>query len=168
MKPSACLFALVCMAAAACTPAPSEPAPEIPPASDIAAPSPSAGPAADNTADSLASLPPDGPSAPIVPPEASSAPAPAPSATAASASHTETLAMGRAAYARTCAMCHGPTGLGTQLGVALTAGLDAAAVKEKIVKGKVAPTDMMPPMGAGLSEAELDALASFVEAGLPQ
>lgn len=65
-------------------------------------------------------------------------------------------------------MCHGPTGAGTQMGVALTAGLDYAAIKEKIVKGKIAPTDTMPPMGAAYSEEQLDDLSKFVEAGLPQ
>jgi len=168
VKPSACLFALVCITAAACTPAPAETAPDAPAADAIAAPSAPAAPAADNTPDSLASLPPAGPAAPVGPSGPASSSGAAPPAVAAAGSQSETLAMGRAAYARTCAMCHGPAGLGTQLGVALTAGLDAAAVKEKIVKGKVSPTDMMPPMGAGLSEAELDALASFVEAGLPQ
>jgi mono/diheme cytochrome c family protein len=65
-------------------------------------------------------------------------------------------------------MCHGPTGQGTQMGVALTAGLDYDAVKEKIVKGMVSPGEKMPPMAAALSADQLDDLAKFVAAGLPQ
>jgi mono/diheme cytochrome c family protein len=82
----------------------------------------------------------------------------------------EELANGRAIYAGagSCAMCHGPTGQGTQMGIALTAGLDYEAVKEKIVKGMVSPGEKMPPMGAALSADQLDDLAKFVAAGLPQ
>jgi mono/diheme cytochrome c family protein len=65
-------------------------------------------------------------------------------------------------------MCHGPTGQGTQMGIALTAGLDYEAVKEKIVKGMVSPGEKMPPMGGALSADQLDDLAKFVAAGLPQ
>lgn len=152
--------------AAACTPAAEGPAPEAPAAAEIAEPTTPSGPAAENTTDSLASTPAAG--APTTD-TAAATPAPAVPAPAASAGPTaEELANGKAAYAQTCAMCHGPTGAGTQMGVALTAGLDYAAVKEKIVKGKIAPTDTMPPMGAAYSEAQLDDLAKFVEAGLPQ
>lgn len=161
-------MALACILAAACTPAPAEPASEPPAAAEIATPSAPAGPAADNGPESLASLPYGGPAAPEGPSPGASPAVSIPSPAAASGAAADKMAMGRATYARTCAMCHGPAGLGTQLGVALTAGLDYAAVREKIVKGKISDTDMMPPMGAGLSEAELDALASFIEAGLPQ
>jgi hypothetical protein len=54
------------------------------------------------------------------------------------------------------------------MGIALTAGLDYEAVKEKIVKGMVAPGDKMPPMAAALSAEQLDDLSKFVAAGLPQ
>jgi mono/diheme cytochrome c family protein len=152
--------------AAACTPAAEGPAPETPAAAEIAEPTTPSGPAAENTTDSLASTPAAG--APTTD-TAAATPAPVTPAPAAAAGPTaEELANGKAAYAQTCAMCHGPTGAGTQMGVALTAGLDYAAVKEKIVKGKIAPTDTMPPMGAAYSEAQLDDLAKFVEAGLPQ
>ena len=106
-----------------------------------ATPAPS-GPAAENTTDSLSTAPADA---------AAPAAAVAPAIPAASAGPTtEELANGRAVYAGagSCGMCHGPTGQGTQMGVALTAGLDYDAVKEKIVKGKINPTDTMPPMGA--------------------
>lgn len=152
--------------AVACTPAAETPAADAPAPSDIAEPTAPSGPAADNTTDSLASTPADAPvtadagTTPAAPPAAT----PAPVATPAADVH----AVGRAAYAQACVMCHGPTGAGTQMGVALTAGLDAAAVKEKVLKGKVNPTDTMPPMGAMYSEAQLNALAAFVADGLPQ
>lgn len=151
--------------AAACTPAAEGPAPEAPAAGEIAEASSPSGPAAENTTDSLASTPAD--SAPVTD-TAAATPAPATPTAAPAGPTAEELANGKAAYAQTCAMCHGPTGAGTQMGVALTAGLDYAAIKEKIVKGKIAPTDTMPPMGAAYSEEQLDDLSKFVEAGLPQ
>lgn len=151
--------------AAACTPAAEGPTPETPAAAEIAEPSTPSGPAAENTTDSLASAPAAG--APTAD-TAVATPAPAAPTPAAAGPTAEELANGKAAYAQTCAMCHGPTGAGTQMGVALNAGLDSAAIKEKIVKGKINPTDTMPPMGAAYSEAQLDDLAEFVEAGLPQ
>lgn len=152
--------------AAACTPAAETPAAEAPPTAEIAEPTAPSGPAADNTTDSLASTPADTP----VTADAGATPAaaPTPAATPAAVPAADVHAVGRAAYAQTCVMCHGPAGAGTQMGVALTAGLDYAAIKEKIVKGKVNATDTMPPMGAAYSAEQLDALAKFVEAGLPQ
>jgi len=148
---------------AACTPAAEEPAPAAPPPAPIAdEPVGPNGPAAENTMDSLSTTPAD-PAAPAA--------APAPEIAAASADPSmEELANGRAVYAGagSCAMCHGPTGQGTQMGVALTAGLDYEAVKEKIVKGMVSPGEKMPPMAAALSADQLDDLAKFVAAGLPQ
>lgn len=152
--------------ATACTPAAETPAAEAPPAAEIAEPTSPSGPAAENTTDSLSSTPADA-SVPGVTP----APAAAPAATATTPAAGPTaaeLANGRSTYVQTCAMCHGPAGAGTPMGVALTAGLDYAAIKEKVVKGKINPTDAMPPMGAMLSEDQLDDLAKFVEAGLPQ
>ena len=153
--------------ATACTPAAETPAAEAPPAAEIAEPTSPSGPAAENTTDSLASTPADATApgatpAPAAPPAATTPAAPAAGPTAAE------LANGRSTYVQTCAMCHGPGGAGTPMGVALTAGLDYAAIREKVTKGKVAPTDTMPPMGAMLSEDQLDDLAKFVEAGLPQ
>lgn len=148
---------------AACTPAAEGPAPATPPPAPIAdEPAPPSGPAAENTADSLSTAPAD-----------TTAPAatPAPAVPAASSgSSAEELANGRAVYAGagSCAMCHGPTGQGTQMGVALTAGLDYDAIKEKIVKGIVNPGEKMPPMGAALSADQIDDLSKFVAAGLPQ
>lgn len=148
---------------AACTPAAEEPAPATPPPAPIAEePLGPSGPAAENTTDSLSTAPADA---------AAPAAAVAPAIPAASAGPTaEELANGRAVYAGagSCAMCHGPTGQGTQMGVALTAGLDYDAVKEKIVKGMVSPGEKMPPMAAALSADQLDDLAKFVAAGLPQ
>ncbi len=151
--------------AAACTPAAETPVAEAPPTAEIAEPTAPSGPAADNTTDSLASTPAD---APMTADAGATPAAPAPAATPAAVPAADAHAVGRAAYAQYCVMCHGPAGAGTQMGVALTAGLDAAAVKEKIVKGKINATDTMPPMGAMYSEAQLNALAAFIEAGLPQ
>ena len=123
------------------------------------------GPAAENTTDSLARQAPADPTAtPRLPAT------PAPAAPAAAGPTAAELANGRAVYAGagSCAMCHGPTGQGTQMGVALTAGHTYAVIKEKIAKGMVNPGDKMPPMGAALSAEQLDDLAKFVEAGLPQ
>lgn len=148
---------------AACTPAAEEAAPAAPPSAPIAEePVVPSGPAAENTTDSLSTAP-VGSVAPAA--------APAPAIPAGSAGPgAEELANGRAVYAGvgSCAMCHGPTGQGTQMGVALTAGLDYDAVKEKVAKGMVNPGDKMPPMGAALSADQLDDLAKFVAAGLPQ
>lgn len=155
------LTASALVLAAACNPSATEAPAEAPaPAAPIAAPSEPApsGPAAENTTDSLSSTP--------AAPEATPA---APAAPAASAGlSAETIAAGRTAYASTCAMCHGPAGQGTQMGVALKAGLDPVAVKEKVSKGMIYPGDKMPPMAAALSPAALDAVAAFVAAGLPQ
>jgi mono/diheme cytochrome c family protein len=146
---------------AACTPAAEEAAPATPPPAPIAEePAGPSGPAAENTTESLSTAPAD-----------TAAPAAAPASPAASTGpSTEELANGRAIYAGagSCAMCHGPTGQGTQMGIALTAGLDYEAVKEKIVKGMVNPGEKMPPMGGALSADQLDDLAQFVAAGLPQ
>ncbi len=62
-------------------------------------------------------------------------------------------------------MCHGPTGGGTQMGPGLTNGLEYEVIKEKVTKGPVNPGDKMPPLGAALSAAELDAVAKYVEGG---
>jgi mono/diheme cytochrome c family protein len=148
---------------AACTPAAEAPAPATPPPAPIAeAPVAASGPAAENTTDTLSTTPTADPAAPASTPTPAAAPAAGPT--------TAELANGRAVYAGvgSCAMCHGPAGQGTQMGVALTAGLDYETVKEKVTKGMVKPGDKMPPMGAALSADQLDDLAKFVEAGLPQ
>lgn len=149
--------------AAACTPAAEDPAPATPDPAPIAEDAPPSGPAAANTPDSLSSTP-----------DAAPAAAPAPAATTpgdlriTDSPTLEQVAEGRAAYTASCAMCHGPTGQGTQMGVALTNGLEIPVIKEKVVKGMINPGDKMPPMGAAMSPETLDALAKFVAAGLPQ
>ena len=165
------MTAAAAVALAACTPAAETPAPEVAAPADIAAPAPEAGPAAENTTDTLASAPPadtatPAPAAPVTTAPAAAAP---PAAPAAAAGPTkEELAAGAAVYARTCAMCHGPTGAGTQMGVGLTAGLDYEVIKEKVTKGPINPGDKMPPLGAAMSASDLSAVARFIEAGLPQ
>jgi mono/diheme cytochrome c family protein len=161
------LLAATAFGLAACDPssgpAPAAPAPAAPIAETPAGPS---GPAAENTTDSLASNP-----APADAPAA--APAPAAPAAGGGLKVTDSptldqLASGRATFAATCAMCHGPTGQGTQMGVALTNGLEVAVIKEKITRGMINPGDKMPPMGPGLSDEQLESVAKFVAAGLPQ
>jgi mono/diheme cytochrome c family protein len=134
-------------------------APDVP-VTDIAAPTAATGPASANTSDTLSSTPPAQTTIPA------SAPAPAPQAPA-SASKAE-LDAGAGVYARTCAMCHGPTGQGVpNMGAALVSK-DVAAIKNKVTKGTVNPGDKMPPMGAAMSASDLDAVAKYVAAGLPQ
>ena len=78
------------------------------------------------------------------------------------------LAAGAAVYTRVCAMCHGPAGEGTAMGVALTTPHTAAQVKEKVTKGPINPGDKMPPLAAAISAEELDAVSAYVAAGLKQ
>ncbi len=157
------LTAAAFIALAACNPAPSEPAPETPPPAPIAEPTAPSGPAAENTSDSLSSTPPTDVAAA---PGATPAPPATPAASPAAAGATkEELANGAAVYARTCAMCHGPNGAGTQMGVALTAGHEYASIKEKITKGMINSGDKMPPLAAALSAAELDDVSKYVESG---
>ena len=156
---TAFLTASVFALAAACTPAANEPAPAAPAPAPIAEVAPPSGPAAENTTDSLSSA------APAATPPA--APAAAGSIKVTDSPTLEQTAVGRTAYMASCAMCHGPAGQGTQMGVALTNGLEVAVIKEKVTKGAVNPGDKMPAMGAALSAEQLDALAKFVAAGLP-
>ncbi len=153
----------------ACTPAAETPAPVAPAPADIASATPEAGPAAENTTDTLASAPAD---AAATPPAATATPtvSPAPpAAPAAAAGPTKAqLASGAAVYARTCAMCHGPTGAGTQMGVGLTAGLEYAVIKEKVTKGPINSGDKMPPLASAMSAEELSDVAHYIEAGFPQ
>lgn len=163
MKLRTALLTAAAFGLAACTPAAEEPAPATPDPAPIAAEEAPSGPAAENTPDSLASTPAADPAAPAATtPAAPAAPAGGPT--------LEELANGRTLYAGagSCALCHGPAGQGTPMGVALTAGLEYAAIKEKITKGMINPGDKMPPMGAALSAEQLDDLSKFVEAGLPQ
>ena len=158
------LTASALVLAAACNPSATEapaPAPAAPIA-DPATPAPSV-PAAENTTDSLSSTP----AAPATP-GTTPAPAAPGSVTVADSPTLEEIATAKTAYAASCAMCHGPTGQGTQMGVSLVNGLEAAVVKEKVTKGMINPGDKMPPMVAALTPAALDALAKYVAAGLPQ
>ncbi len=157
------------IALAACNPAAETPAPEVAPPADIAAVAPESGPAAENTTDTLSSAAPADAATTPAPAATTTTPAAAPpAAPAAAAGPTkEELANGAAVYARTCAMCHGPTGAGTQMGVGLTAGHEYAVIKEKVTKGTVNAGDKMPPLAAAMSADDLDDVAKFIEAGLP-
>ncbi len=163
------LSAAAFAALAACAPAAETPA-EVPAApADIAEATPESGPAAENTTDTLASAPVDAAAPAAVDTTTAAAPPAAPAVPAAAAGPTkEELANGASVYARTCAMCHGPTGAGTVMGVGLTAGHDYAVIKEKIIKGPINSGDKMPPLGASMSADDLDAVSKYVEAGLPQ
>lgn len=166
------ISAAAIVAFAACTPAAETPAPVTPPApADIAAAAPESGPAAENTTDTLASAPADATAATApaaATPTTAAAPPAAPAAPAAAAGPTKLqLANGAAVYARTCAMCHGPTGAGTQMGVGLTAGHEFAVIKEKVTKGPINPGDKMPPLASAMSPSDLDDVAHYIEAGLP-
>lgn len=138
-------------------------APETP-ATEIAAPTPETGPASANTSDTLSSAPPATPASAPAPAPTPQAPPPAAPATGATKAE---LDAGAGVYARTCAMCHGPSGQGTQMGVALTTK-DVAAIKDKVTKGMVKAGDKMPPLGAGMTPADLDAVSKYVAAGMPQ
>lgn len=169
------LAQLAFTALVACTPAPASeaPPPPAPPTPELAGAMAPGGPAAANTSDTLASAAPAGAQAPGAAAPAGT-PAPAAVSTPGGEAH-QTLAQptqaqldnGKAVFARTCAMCHGPSGEGTQMAVALTAGHDAATVKEKITRGMVKPGDRMPPLGAAMSAGDIEDVARFVEAGLP-
>jgi mono/diheme cytochrome c family protein len=164
--------AMVLALAVACTPAVEEPAPAaeapaITPPADTAT-----GPAAPNTTDTLATPAPETapPDQAAASPAATATPAPsaaAPPAAAPVALTPEELATGRAAYARTCAMCHGAKGEGTPAAAAIVSR-DLAVIANKIVKGPINPGDRMPAMSAMLSAAEIEAVAKFVAAGFPQ
>jgi mono/diheme cytochrome c family protein len=148
--------AMVLALAVACTPA----AEESKPAADAPAITPPAdtttGPAAPNTTETLSTAPPEQ----TVAPGASTSPA-------AAAATPEELASGRAAYARTCALCHGAKGEGTPAAAAI-ASRDDAVIANKITKGPINPGDRMPAMAAMMSGDELDDVAKFVAAGFPQ
>ncbi len=151
---------------AACNPTPEAPAPAVPPAADIAAPTPDSGPAAPNTTDTLSSTTPAVDSAAVPPPAAAAPAAPAPKVSAEAAAATKAeLANGSAVYARSCAMCHGPTGGGTAMGAAITTH-DLALIKDKIARGMIKDGDKMPPMSAMISADDADDVAKFVAAGL--
>ena len=80
------------------------------------------------------------------------------------AATAEQIITGRAAYARSCAACHGASGAGQGNAPKLGSSNDVAAIVAKIRSGGVE----MPPMTALLSEQEIDAVARFVALGLPQ
>jgi len=146
--------AMVLALTVACTPAAEETAPAAAPAADLTAPADTAtGPAAPNSADTLATAPSD--------------PAGAAPAAASAAATPEELASGRAAYSRTCAMCHGAKGEGTPAAAAI-ASRDTAVIANKVTKGGINPGDRMPPMAPMMAPGEVEAVAKFVAAGFPQ
>ena len=76
------------------------------------------------------------------------------------------LALGRDAYARVCAACHGATGAGLPGGNApsLVGRTAVLQISRTIAQG----SGEMPAMGAALKPEEISAIAKFVAAGFPQ
>ncbi|MDZ4762377.1 MAG: c-type cytochrome [Alphaproteobacteria bacterium] len=76
------------------------------------------------------------------------------------------LAVGRDAFARTCAICHGPAGGGLAGGAAPTlAGLEnVGQIRRIIAQGQ----GEMPALGPVLKPEEIDAIAKFVASGFPR
>ncbi len=159
--------AMVLALAAACTPGEADPIPAPAAQSDIVAPTPDAAPPVANTSETLASSPASelpAPAEPAATPAAAAADlSPAPPAPTAETAPVD-LALGAAAWARTCAMCHGPDGKGTQMAKAI-ATRSIEVVKNKVTKGTINPGDKMPPLGAALSAEELEAVSHFVAGG---
>jgi mono/diheme cytochrome c family protein len=148
--------AMVLALTVACTPASDDAAPPAAEAPAITPPADTAtGPAASNTEDTLSSAPPE------------QTIAAAPAASTAPAASPEELGSGRAAYSRTCAMCHGPKGEGTPAAAAI-ASRDVAVIADKVTKGPINPGDRMPALAAMMSGDEVDDVAKFVAAGFPQ
>ncbi len=76
----------------------------------------------------------------------------------------EDIASGRAAFTRTCAGCHGPTGAGIAgVGPTLVGVTDAENITKQIREGG----GRMPPMGALLSSEEVANIVHFVTGGMP-
>ncbi len=85
--------------------------------------------------------------------------------TAASAVSAEQMAIGHAAFDRTCAGCHGPTGNGVENVAPKLVGLsDFDSVRKQVQEGG----GRMPPMGALLSQAEIDLVAKYVTSGMSE
>jgi quinoprotein glucose dehydrogenase len=74
------------------------------------------------------------------------------------------LAAGRGVFGRTCALCHGPTGGGVIGGAPALALRDVRSIASIVSQGRAE----MPAMASVLSDAEIDAVAKFVAAGLPK
>jgi glucose dehydrogenase len=76
------------------------------------------------------------------------------------------LTLGRDAYARVCALCHGPTGAGLPGGGApsLAGREDVAQISRTIAQG----SGEMPAMGATLKPEDIEAIAKFVASGFPR
>ncbi|MDP3738355.1 MAG: PQQ-binding-like beta-propeller repeat protein [Hyphomonadaceae bacterium] len=75
------------------------------------------------------------------------------------------LTLGRDAFGRTCAACHGPSGSGLAGGGPSLAGQgDVAQIARTITQGK----GEMPAMAGALKPEEADAIAKFVASGFPR
>ncbi|CAN5204813.1 glucose/quinate/shikimate family membrane-bound PQQ-dependent dehydrogenase [soil metagenome] len=72
------------------------------------------------------------------------------------------MALGKAAYDRVCASCHGATGAG-DIGPGLIGRTAVANIARVIAQGQ----GEMPAMGSTLSPAEVDAVAKYLVRGFP-
>jgi quinoprotein glucose dehydrogenase len=77
----------------------------------------------------------------------------------------EELTMGRDAFARTCALCHGPTGAGISGGTAppLTDQAEVAKIARVVTQGQ----GEMSSLAAALKPEEIAAVSKFVASGMP-
>ncbi len=77
----------------------------------------------------------------------------------------EEIAMGRSGFARTCALCHGPTGAGIPGGTAppLSDQADVGKIARVISNGQ----GEMSSLAAALKPEEITAVAKFVASGMP-
>lgn len=77
----------------------------------------------------------------------------------------EEIVLGRAAYGRTCALCHGPTGAGIAGGTAppLTDQADVSKIARVVTQGQ----GEMSSLAAALKPEEIAAVSKFVASGLP-
>jgi quinohemoprotein ethanol dehydrogenase len=75
------------------------------------------------------------------------------------------IAAGRLVYQVTCSTCHGPDGEGGHAGgVPIDNARDAAAIAQVVIEGR----NLMPAWSAALTADQIQDVAQFVAAGLPQ
>lgn len=89
----------------------------------------------------------------------------------------EMIAMGSELFAARCTRCHGAEGVGTNRGPSLAdaewAWIDgpgdpgaydtlATILREGITEGRTAQNAMMPALGAGMADEEIDAVIAYV------
>ncbi len=79
--------------------------------------------------------------------------------------NAEIIAAGQKLFSTACAQCHGPSGQGTPMAPALNAQSFLSATGDQAIKAIIAngvPNTRMPAWGGRLSDAQLNALVSFL------